>query len=124
MWNEHFGIGVVECMAAGLIMIAHKSGGPMMDIVEESYTSRNGFLAGDKDEYAQTIAKILVLSEDARSRIRESARSSMNRFSAEEFKSNFLRAVEPLFSLKKNSWILTVNNGSSSIEELTEASVR
>jgi len=28
MWNEHFGISVVECMAAGLIMIAHASGGP------------------------------------------------------------------------------------------------
>lgn len=28
MWNEHFGIGVVECMAAGLIMVAHASGGP------------------------------------------------------------------------------------------------
>lgn len=24
MWNEHFGIGVVECMAAGLITVANK----------------------------------------------------------------------------------------------------
>ncbi len=28
MWNEHFGIGVVEMMAAGVITIAHNSGGP------------------------------------------------------------------------------------------------
>lgn len=28
MWNEHFGISIVECMAAGLIMVAHASGGP------------------------------------------------------------------------------------------------
>lgn len=28
MWNEHFGISVVESMAAGLIMVAHDSGGP------------------------------------------------------------------------------------------------
>jgi len=28
MWNEHFGISIVECMAAGLIMVAHNSGGP------------------------------------------------------------------------------------------------
>lgn len=28
MWNEHFGISVVEGMAAGLIMVAHNSGGP------------------------------------------------------------------------------------------------
>lgn len=24
MWNEHFGIGVVECMAAGLITISNR----------------------------------------------------------------------------------------------------
>lgn len=24
MWNEHFGIGVVECMAAGLITVANR----------------------------------------------------------------------------------------------------
>lgn len=24
MWNEHFGIGVVECMAAGLITVSNK----------------------------------------------------------------------------------------------------
>jgi hypothetical protein len=24
MWNEHFGIGIVEMMAAGLLTIAHR----------------------------------------------------------------------------------------------------
>lgn len=33
MWNEHFGISIVELMAAGLIAVAHDSGGPSMDIV-------------------------------------------------------------------------------------------
>ena len=33
MWNEHFGISVVEMMAAGMVVVAHRSGGPMMDIV-------------------------------------------------------------------------------------------
>lgn len=33
MWNEHFGISVVEMMAAGLVVVAHNSGGPKMDIV-------------------------------------------------------------------------------------------
>lgn len=28
MWNEHFGISIVEGMAAGLIMVANNSGGP------------------------------------------------------------------------------------------------
>ena len=33
MWNEHFGIGIVEMMAAGLLVIAHNSGGPKTDII-------------------------------------------------------------------------------------------
>lgn len=36
MWNEHFGISVVEMMAAGLLVIAHKSGGPLADIIVPS----------------------------------------------------------------------------------------
>jgi alpha-1,2-mannosyltransferase len=35
MWNEHFGIGVVEYQAAGLIAVVHNSGGPKLDIVTE-----------------------------------------------------------------------------------------
>ena len=33
MWNEHFGIGVVEYQAAGLICVVNDSGGPKWDIV-------------------------------------------------------------------------------------------
>ncbi|KAF2770157.1 hypothetical protein EJ03DRAFT_335789 [Teratosphaeria nubilosa] len=33
MWNEHFGIGVVEYQAAGLIPVVNDSGGPKYDIV-------------------------------------------------------------------------------------------
>jgi alpha-1,2-mannosyltransferase len=35
MWNEHFGIGVVEYQAAGLISVVNNSGGPKGDIVVE-----------------------------------------------------------------------------------------
>ena len=35
MWNEHFGIGVVEYQAAGLISVVNDSGGPKEDIVVE-----------------------------------------------------------------------------------------
>jgi alpha-1,2-mannosyltransferase len=35
MWNEHFGIGVVEYQAAGLICVVNNSGGPKDDIVVE-----------------------------------------------------------------------------------------
>ena len=48
MWNEHFGISIVNCMAAGLIMVAHKSGGPLMNIVIGSEGAQLvGFLASD-----------------------------------------------------------------------------
>lgn len=36
MWNEHFGIGVVEYQAAGLISVVNNSGGPKLDIVVDS----------------------------------------------------------------------------------------
>ena len=35
MWNEHFGIGVVEYQAAGLVSVVNASGGPKIDIVIE-----------------------------------------------------------------------------------------
>ena len=35
MWNEHFGIGVVEYQAAGLVSVVNDSGGPKFDIVVE-----------------------------------------------------------------------------------------
>lgn len=33
MWNEHFGIAVVEYVASGLIPLVHASAGPLLDIV-------------------------------------------------------------------------------------------
>nr|CAD7394643.1 unnamed protein product [Timema cristinae] len=95
MWNEHFGIGIVECMAAGLIMVAHRSGGPLMDIVQETEGSCNGFLASNKEEYAEAFAAIVKMSPQERQIIRDSARASVDRFSVQEFESGFLKAIAP-----------------------------
>ncbi|CAH0718881.1 unnamed protein product, partial [Brenthis ino] len=100
MWNEHFGISVVECMAAGLITIAHRSGGPLADIIETSEGSRNGFLASEPDEYARAILEVIALPSDEKKRIVEAARASVDRFSEMEFEKAFLRATEPLISLE------------------------
>ncbi|XP_062866651.1 GDP-Man:Man(3)GlcNAc(2)-PP-Dol alpha-1,2-mannosyltransferase [Trichomycterus rosablanca] len=96
MWNEHFGIGVVECMAAGTIILAHKSGGPKLDIVVAHDGGITGFLADDEDSYADAMEKILALSPDARLEIRHRARQSVSRFSDQEFEGSFLAAMELL----------------------------
>lgn len=97
MWNEHFGIGVVECMAAGLITIAHRSGGPLTDIIETSQGSRTGFLANSCDEYAHAILDIMRMTREQLAIIRNAARASVDRFTENEFQKGFLRAIDPLF---------------------------
>ncbi|XP_011877575.1 PREDICTED: GDP-Man:Man(3)GlcNAc(2)-PP-Dol alpha-1,2-mannosyltransferase isoform X2 [Vollenhovia emeryi] len=97
MWNEHFGISIVECMAAGLIMVAHASGGPKADIIETRAGSVTGFLAEDEIEYAKALASIIHMHPKDRDAIRIAARSSANRFSSQIFEKEFLRAIEPFF---------------------------
>lgn len=72
--KKTFFSGVVECMAAGLIMVAHKSGGPKTDIIIETEDSRTGFLAVDDDEYAQVLAFILQMSQKQKEKIILAAR--------------------------------------------------
>ncbi|XP_071499973.1 GDP-Man:Man(3)GlcNAc(2)-PP-Dol alpha-1,2-mannosyltransferase-like [Diadema antillarum] len=97
MWNEHFGIGVVECLAAGNIVIAHNSGGPKMDIVVPYEDQPTGFLADTEEGYADAMLKVLRMTTAERMKIREAARKSVSRFSESEFDQAFLAAAEPLF---------------------------
>lgn len=61
-------------MAAGLIMVANRSGGPLMDIIETSEGSQTGFLAVDAMEYAKYLAMILYSSKEHINKIRIAAR--------------------------------------------------
>nr|XP_045011572.1 GDP-Man:Man(3)GlcNAc(2)-PP-Dol alpha-1,2-mannosyltransferase isoform X3 [Jaculus jaculus] len=97
MWNEHFGIGVVECMAAGTVILAHDSGGPKLDIVVPHEGGRTGFLAESEEEYAEAMAHILSLTAGERLQVRRNARASVSRFSDQEFEVTFLLSVEKLF---------------------------
>jgi len=97
MWNEHFGIGIVEMMAAGAIVLAHKSGGPKMDIIDEGQT---GFLASDIDSYATTMRQILEMKSDERQQIRERARESVDRFSTKNFEERFMEPFDKILRIE------------------------
>lgn len=94
MWCEHFGIGIVELMAAGVVVIAHNSGGPKSDIVKEG----SGYLASTKEEYANYISAVLEAKETELMEIRRRARESTGRFSEEAFSVHFYRAFSPLLT--------------------------
>lgn len=90
--------GIVECMAAGKIIVAHKSGGPKLDIVVPFEGGQTGFLADDEHSYAEAMERILALPPASRLQIRRNARQSVARFSDEEFEACFVAAMEPLMS--------------------------
>lgn len=96
MLDEHFGIGVVELMAAGTVVLAHDSAGPKLDIVTPHNGKPTGFLANDVQSYADAMETIFKLSEDQKMEIRGCARQSVVRFSESEFEQKFLTVMEPL----------------------------
>ncbi|XP_013408388.1 GDP-Man:Man(3)GlcNAc(2)-PP-Dol alpha-1,2-mannosyltransferase [Lingula anatina] len=100
MWNEHFGIGVVEIMAAGTIVLAHNSGGPKMDIVVDRKGTKTGFLASDITSYADAMETIFNLTPQERMEIRMNARESVKKFSEEEFSQGFLSCVSCILEEK------------------------
>jgi alpha-1,2-mannosyltransferase len=97
MWNEHFGIGVVEYMASGAIAVAHKSGGPLMDIVTPYQNEPTGFLAETVEEYADIFAACLDrMSADEMRSIQQNARRSCLRFSENAFETRLLELIGPV----------------------------
>lgn len=59
MEYEHFGITLVEMLAAGLIVVAHNSAGPKEDILTED----SGLLCDDLEDYVMGIVKIMQFTE-------------------------------------------------------------
>jgi alpha-1,2-mannosyltransferase len=97
MWNEHFGIGVVEYQAAGLIAVVHDSGGPKLDIVTPIDGEPTGFHATTADEFADAFEK--VLSQPDLLPWRQRARRSARRFTEEEFAKNWVSQMQQLVAL-------------------------
>ncbi|KAG9046002.1 asparagine-linked glycosylation protein [Tulasnella sp. UAMH 9824] len=105
MVDEHFGINVVEYMAAGLVPLVHASGGPLEDIVTP-YTppasssiepGPTGFHATTADTYASLLDKIFVqLPDPELLAIRRRARLSAERFSRAQFEEGWAAFWERL----------------------------
>ncbi|KAG8863218.1 asparagine-linked glycosylation protein [Serendipita sp. 405] len=89
MVEEHFGIGVVEFMAAGLISVVHASGGPIMDIVVPFDGKPTGFHASTDEEFAEQLYRALTLPPEEMLRMRERARKGSRRFSTQNFEDGF-----------------------------------
>ncbi|OAG07593.1 UDP-Glycosyltransferase/glycogen phosphorylase [Paraphaeosphaeria sporulosa] len=120
MWNEHFGIGVVEYQAAGLISVVNNSGGPKLDIVvrvdgkptgkllcplflgrEDMGTDVEvGFHASTAEEYAEGFRKALSLSREETLAMRKRARKSAERFTDRGFAEKWLGNMDRLVRLQ------------------------
>jgi glycosyltransferase involved in cell wall biosynthesis len=90
---EHFGIAVVEAMAAGLIPIVHKSGGPWIDIVDRG---KYGMGFRTIEELAEAIGYIINADRTELSELREKAYKGSQRFSFDKFERNITRLLESL----------------------------
>lgn len=94
MKNEHFGISVVEFLAAGLLTLADNSGGPQMDIIKPIET---GFLANSKDQFVRFLYRLLTITEEEAHNYRKAARDSVDRFSEDAFEQAFVNNTRSLF---------------------------
>ncbi|OJJ47493.1 hypothetical protein ASPZODRAFT_64276 [Penicilliopsis zonata CBS 506.65] len=99
MWNEHFGICVVEYQAAGLICVVHDSGGPREDIVVDLGDGATGFRALSEEEFAAAFEAALALPVEEKVAMRLRARKSAQRFSDVEFCSKWVDRLEKLVEL-------------------------
>ncbi|WWD21459.1 hypothetical protein CI109_105944 [Kwoniella shandongensis] len=100
MMDEHFGINVVEFMAAGLIPIVHASAGPLLDIVVPYNGQKTGFHATDAQSFAEAIHNAFSLPSKESLKIRKAARAAASeKFSEAGFEKGFDRGWQRLKGL-------------------------
>lgn len=89
MRGEHFGISVVEAMAAGLVPIVNKIGGPWMDIIAKG---KYGYGYLSIDRAVECVKRSLDVGISERKEISRSA----SRFSRKAFERRFTQIIREL----------------------------
>lgn len=90
MVDEHFGIVLLEYMAAGCIPLANRSGGVQLDIVNAPDL---GFLASTQDEYAEAMGTIFDIHQhhpDEYARFQQRGREQVSSFDDAAFRDHFV----------------------------------
>ncbi|KAK9470996.1 uncharacterized protein V1510DRAFT_421345 [Dipodascopsis tothii] len=123
MWNEHFGMGVVEYMAAGLVPVVHNSGGPKLDIVTPVDGKPSGFVFTTPDDtaadasglptLAEAMQRAMALSPGEASQYRARARASAERFSKENFVKGWLERMRVVFILEQFKHVDRISRGAA-----------
>ena len=101
MQDEHFGIGIVELLSAGLVVIAHNSAGPKYDILMNRNNSQEkfGFLANTTQDFANIMHDQLSKISNPQDRqnqidmIRKGQEYCQKSFSNESCQNTFIQAI-------------------------------
>ncbi|KAJ2754477.1 asparagine-linked glycosylation protein [Coemansia pectinata] len=125
MRDEHFGINIVEMMAAGLLTIAHDSAGPKLDIIAPAIRSAQdvptdkeveefnagldkgmgvlqmgfpvGFVATTAEEFAESMSLALSADEGLVGAVQRAARATAStKFSEDAFRDAFYKRFSPV----------------------------
>ncbi|EAL18406.1 hypothetical protein CNBJ3290 [Cryptococcus deneoformans B-3501A] len=100
MMDEHFGINVVEFMAAGLIPVVHASAGPLLDIVVPFHNQRTGFHATTAASFAEAMYQAMTMSDKEAMKMRKAARQAAEeKFSEKRFEEGWEKGWRRLTGL-------------------------
>ena len=113
MLDEHFGIVVVEYMAAGAPPIAHASGGPAADIVRPEA----GRLARTVEEYADAIVATMAMGEAEWTQMARAGRERSRLFGDEVFAAGWKEAMRGLLGGEGEAGAAAVGGGRGEKED-------
>jgi len=97
MAYEHFGIALVELMSSGIITVAHKSAGPLEDIIGAA-PQDVGYLADSKESYGLLVARALAnFDDDHHKALRVRAKEWVkDQFGLDAFDNKFVKQLSKL----------------------------